>query len=84
MRALLPFLIGLSLFIFILNTNIASEVSSPEVSVAKSVGENSIYFKANGVDPVWTLTISAIQIDFKTQATGFNPISAPHIEPVKG
>lgn len=28
-------------------------------------------------------TISPIQIDFKTQATGFDPVSAPHVEPVK-
>ncbi|MBK9105234.1 MAG: META domain-containing protein [Saprospiraceae bacterium] len=47
-------------------------------------GQSVIYFKANGVDPVWSLTISAYQIDFKTQASGFESISAPHVEPVKG
>jgi len=35
------------------------------------------------VDPVWSLTISAYQIDFKTQASGFESISAPHVEPNK-
>jgi len=43
----------------------------------------SFYFKANGVDPVWSLTISNMQIEFKTQASGFLPYTAPHVEPVR-
>jgi len=69
---------------FTVQLSFSTEVSPTDTQVPTPTGENSIYFKSNGVDPVWTLTISPIQIDFKTQSTGFNPISSPHVEPVKG
>lgn len=48
----------------------------------KSV-ESTIYFKANSVDPVWSLTISPHLIAFKSQAPNFGVFNSPHTEPVK-
>lgn len=45
--------------------------------------EPVVYFKANGVDPVWRLSISQSRIDFQTAASGFGTFTAPHVEPVK-
>jgi heat shock protein HslJ len=50
---------------------------------SQEAGTSAIYFKANGVDPLWTLTISQYQIDFRTQASGFESFSTPHTEPVR-
>lgn len=58
----------------------SADDSSGEVSTQ---AESKIYFKANGVDPVWTLTISPTRIEFKTEATGFQTFNAPHVEPIK-
>jgi heat shock protein HslJ len=52
-------------------------------SISNGPASSAIYFKANGVDPLWTLTISQYQVDFRTQASGFEPFSAPHMEPIK-
>jgi len=52
-------------------------------STSNGPASSAIYFKANGVDPLWTLTISQYQVDFRTQASGFEPFSAPHAEPIK-
>ena len=81
--AFLPLFIGLCIGHTFLNKSFTYQEDSILTPVVMESASNAIYFKANGVDPVWTLTISPIQIDFKTKATGFNPVSAPHIEPVK-
>jgi len=45
--------------------------------------ESSIYFKSNGIDPVWSLTISPHLIGFKSQVAGFGIFNSAHVEPVK-
>ena len=79
----LPLIFGLILSQSFLSQVFTSQEDPVLALAASEAPGNTIYFKANGVDPVWTLTISPIQIDFKTQATGFNPVSAPHVEPIK-
>lgn len=79
----LPLIFGLILSQSFVSQIFTSQANVEMVPAASPIPANTIYFKANGVDPVWTLTISPIQIDFKTQATGFDPVSAPHVEPVK-
>ncbi len=58
-------------------------VYAQENASSQGAASSAIYFKANGVDPAWTLTISQYQVDFRTQASGFEPFSAPHTEPIK-
>jgi heat shock protein HslJ len=81
--AFLPFFIGLFLSQSFVNQVVNYQEVLVHLPAPAETNANSIYFKANGADPVWTLTISPVQIDFKTQATGFNPMSAPHVEPIK-
>jgi heat shock protein HslJ len=59
------------------------QITSTDMTDQDASGESVIYFKANGVDPVWTLTISPFQVEFKTQASGFPTFTAPHTEPIK-
>lgn len=79
----LTLILGLILSQSFINQVFTSMGDQVNALATAEISANTIYFKANGVDPVWTLTISPIQIDFKTQASGFNPVSAPHVEPVK-
>ncbi len=81
-------LIAMLLIILSGKVQAADPAKGPEATMVDAPaqvdpGQSVIYFKANGVDPVWTLTISSYQIDFKTTASGFESISAPHVEPIK-
>jgi heat shock protein HslJ len=44
---------------------------------------STIYFKASGIDPVWSLTISPQLIAFKSQVPECSVFNSPHVEPEK-
>ncbi len=44
----------------------------------------SIYFRANGAEPEWKLTISTDRIEFTSATKGFEKVVTEHVEPVKG
>ena len=44
---------------------------------------STIYFKASGIEPVWSITISPQLIGFKSQVAEFGSLNFPHVEPVK-
>jgi heat shock protein HslJ len=51
--------------------------------IAPAATGSDIYFKAVGDDPTWTLMLSPNGIEFRTEATGYQNFSSPHIEPTK-
>jgi heat shock protein HslJ/uncharacterized membrane protein len=78
----------LGLFLCILmscKTGISKTTTVEEIQLEKNkatVDENP-YFKANGNEPFWNLTISEKEIVFKSLLPGFENFNLPHANPIQ-
>jgi heat shock protein HslJ/uncharacterized membrane protein len=81
-------------FIFLLESFIDLSKSGPSFPSSHQTTPQSItfsepdtdpyiYFKANGVEPFWNITVSSDQVVFQSAVPGFEKFVAPHADPVK-